>query len=224
MSRFRAAPAAALFALLALSGCSWFSSSSPPAEACPSAVILRSLANTAVFGPSPQRRPENVAFYGLLSEVDRKCEYTGDAVRVSLDVIVVGQRGPAAHGDVVDLTYFVAVTGPGQTIISKKPFTDRIVFDHDQIRSGVHRPHRRVDPAARSKGRCAECPSRFPAKPRCHGVLSAFPRPLIARERRIAWACRSRHRRPARSRYAIVCRLFVVAAGGGRRGGEAGMD
>ena len=138
MSRFRAAPAAALFALFALSGCSLFSSSSSqPPVPCPSAVILRSLANTAVFGPAPQRRPENVAFYGLLSEVDRKCEYTGDAVRMTLDVVVVGQRGPAAQGDAVDLTYFVAVTGPGQTIISKKPFTDRIVFDHDQIRAGV---------------------------------------------------------------------------------------
>jgi hypothetical protein len=119
VSRFRAAPAAALFALFALSGCSLFSSSSSqPAVPCPSAVILRSLANTAVFGPAPQRRPENVAFYGLLSEVDRKCEYTGDAVRMTLDVVVVGQRGPAAQGDAVDLTYFVAVTGPGQTIIS----------------------------------------------------------------------------------------------------------
>jgi hypothetical protein len=138
VNRARTAQAAAVFGLLALSGCSWFSSSpSKPAESCPSAVILRPLANTAVFGPAPERQPENVAFYGLLSEVDRTCAYTGDAVHLKLDVIVVGQRGPAAKANAVDFTYFVAVTGPDQSIISKKPFTVHIGFDPDQIRAGV---------------------------------------------------------------------------------------
>jgi hypothetical protein len=134
----RVAQAAAVIGLLAFSGCSSlpFSSSTPP-QACPSAVILRPLANTAVFGPAPQRVPDNVAFYGLLSEVDRKCEYTGDAVHMTLDVIVVGQRGPAAKGDAADLNYFVAVTGPDHAILSKKPFSVRIGFDPDQIRAGV---------------------------------------------------------------------------------------
>jgi hypothetical protein len=111
--------------------------SSKPSEACPSAVILRPLANTAVFGPAPERRPDNVAFYGLLSEADIKCEYTGDAVRMILDVVVVGERGPAAKADSVDFQYFVAVTGPDQSILSKKPFPVRIVFDTPQKRSGV---------------------------------------------------------------------------------------
>ena len=100
-------------------------------------VILRPLANTAVFGPAPERRPDNVAFYGLLSEADIKCEYTGDAVRMILDVVVVGERGPAAKADSVDFQYFVAVTGPDQSILSKKPFPVRIVFDTPQKRSGV---------------------------------------------------------------------------------------
>ncbi len=90
-----------------------------------------------MFGSAPERNPENVAFYGLLSEVDRKCEFVGDAMHLSLDVIVVGQRGPAGKTDGVDLTYFVAVTGPGQSIISKKPFTVHIAFNPDQIRAGV---------------------------------------------------------------------------------------
>ena len=45
-----------LIGLLTLSGCGWLSpSSSKPTEACPSAVILRPLSNTAVFGPAPER-------------------------------------------------------------------------------------------------------------------------------------------------------------------------
>jgi hypothetical protein len=138
VSRARATRGAALFGLLALSGCGWFSSSpSTPPRACPAAVILRPLANTAVFGPGLEARPDNVAFYGLLSEVDRKCDYAGDAVRMTLDVIVVGQRGPAAKGDAVDLTYFVAVTGPNQQIFSKKALGVHIAFEPDQIRAGV---------------------------------------------------------------------------------------
>jgi hypothetical protein len=37
----------------------------------------------------------------------------------------------------VDLPYFVAVTGPDQSIISKRPFAVRIVFDGAQKRAGV---------------------------------------------------------------------------------------
>ena len=139
MRRARTAPSAVLIGLLALSGCGWISSSSSKSttEACPSAVILRPLANTAVFGSAEQRRPDNVAFYGLLSEANLKCEYTGDAVRMILDVVVVGERGPAAKADSVDFQYFVAVTGPDQAILSKKPFPVRIAFDTTQKRAGV---------------------------------------------------------------------------------------
>jgi hypothetical protein len=132
----RIAGGAALLSLLALSGCGWLGPSKPP-PACPSAVILRPLANTAVFGAAGEARPDNAAFYGLLSEVDRTCDYSGDTVKMTLDVIVVGQRGPAAHSDAVDLTYFVAVTGPGQQILAKKPFSVHIAFDPDQVRAGV---------------------------------------------------------------------------------------
>ena len=135
----RAAPVAALTGLLALPGCGWISSSGSKsaAETCPSAVILRPLANTAVFGPASERRPDNVAFYGLLSEADLKCESTGDAMRLTLDVVVVGERGPAAKADSVDFQYFVAVTGPDQAILGKREFPLRIVFDTPQKRAGV---------------------------------------------------------------------------------------
>ena len=138
MRRARTAPSAVLIGLLALSGCGVLPSfSSKPTEPCPSAVILRPLSNTAVFGPAPERRPDNVAFYGLLSEANLKCEYTGDAVRMMLDVVVVGERGPAAKADSVDFQYFVAVTGPDQSILGKKTLPVRIVFDTPQKRAGV---------------------------------------------------------------------------------------
>ena len=138
MSRSRPAQGAALLGILALSGCGMFSSSSSKqAEACPSAVVLRPLSNTAVFGSAPERRPDNVAFYGLLSEAALKCDYSGGNVKIALDAVIVGERGPASKGDVVDLPYFVAVTGPDQSIISKRPFAVRIVFEGTQKRAGV---------------------------------------------------------------------------------------
>jgi hypothetical protein len=138
VSRLRTAQGAALLGMVALSGCGWFSSStSKQDEACPSAIVLRPLSNTAVFGPTLDRRPDNVAFYGLLSEADLKCEFGGGNLKFSLDAIIVGERGPAAKGDVVDLPYFVAVTGPDQSIISKRPFAVRVVFDATQKRAGV---------------------------------------------------------------------------------------
>lgn len=90
-----------------------------------------------MFGPRPERRPENVAFYGLLSEAELKCDYAGDALHIALDVIVIGERGPAAQGNSVDLQYFVAVTAPDQSVLSKRPFSVRIAFDANQRRAGV---------------------------------------------------------------------------------------
>ena len=100
-------------------------------------MILRPLANTAVFGPAEQRRPDNVAFYGLLSEADLKCEFSGDAMRITLDIVVVGERGPAAKGDSVDFQYFVAATGPDQSILYYKRLPVRIAFGTTGKRAGV---------------------------------------------------------------------------------------
>jgi predicted aspartyl protease len=106
-------------------------------SACPSTVVLRPLASTAIFGPAAVGHPDNVAFYGYLGQVSSNCAYTGDAVQITLDVPVVGERGPVATGQTVDLQFFVAVTGPDQKILSKRPFAARIAFEGVQNRAGV---------------------------------------------------------------------------------------
>ena len=139
-----------LFAGIALlSGCSWVSgwfssSSSAPAReikaaaSCPSAVILRPLSQTALFGADQPRQPAGVAFYGALSEVTTDCDRSGDSVRLKLDVVVVGERGPAAGKfGAVDLSYFVAVTGPDQAILGKRQFPVRIAIPENTKRAAV---------------------------------------------------------------------------------------
>ena len=130
-----------LLGLTLLSGCGWFSSDEPEKRpmvapgTCPTAAILRPLAQTAVFAPGQSRQQAGVAFYGLLSEVDAKCERAADALRLKLDTVVVGERGPAAgSGNAVDLWYFVAVTGPDQAILGK-----RLLPVHIEIPAGAKR-------------------------------------------------------------------------------------
>jgi hypothetical protein len=136
---------AALCAVALLSGCSWtrswFSSSeesaSAPPAACPNTIILRPLAQTAVFAPGAAKQPLGVAFYGILSDVGAKCDIGPEAVRAKLDV-VIGERGPAAgRADTVDLQYFVAVTGPDQAILSKRSLPVRVQIPGDARRAGV---------------------------------------------------------------------------------------
>jgi hypothetical protein len=135
---------AILLGLTLLSGCGWFSSDEPATRpivapgTCPTAAILRPLTQTAVFAPGQSRQQAGVAFYGLLSEVDAKCERAGDALRLKLDVVVVGERGPAAGtAGAVDLWYFVAVTGPDQAILGKRLFPVHIEIPAGAKRAGI---------------------------------------------------------------------------------------
>ncbi len=91
-----------------------------------------------MFAPGAARQPIGVAFYGILSDVEVKCERAGDALRASLDVVVIGERGPAAgKADSLDLQYFVAVTGPDQAILGKRSLPVHIAIAADTKRAGV---------------------------------------------------------------------------------------
>jgi hypothetical protein len=148
--RLRAMPRVGLYgvvltALLAVSGCSWLPWSksaekapeAAPANGCPTAVVVRPLANTVLFGMSPLRGPDNVAFYGILSEASAKCENSGDAVRVKLEVIIAAERGPVASGNDVELKYFAAVVGPDQGILARPTFDVHITIPEGHKRAGV---------------------------------------------------------------------------------------
>lgn len=131
---------------MALGGCSTLSSINPfsagaastAAAACPTAAVLRPLSQTAILRPGAPAQPTNVVFYGILSDVEAKCDRAAGAVRASLDVVIIGERGPAAAGaSSMDLQYFVAVTGPDQTILSKRTLPVHIDIPADARRAGI---------------------------------------------------------------------------------------
>lgn len=141
-------------ALAALFGCSWMPSASSlnpfsskksegaavgaTAAACPTATILIPLAHTAVFAPGQEHNPFGVAFYGVLDDVSAKCQVSGGAVRVDLNVIIVGERGPSARGGtLVNFNYFVAVTGPNDAILSKRTLAVAVAIPAEKKRAGV---------------------------------------------------------------------------------------
>ncbi|HEX3861051.1 MAG TPA: hypothetical protein VHY35_05110 [Stellaceae bacterium] len=138
----RAASVLAILGLAFLSGCSWFGDSKEsterPAASCPTTSVLKPLSQTAVFAPGATHQPIGVAFYGVLSDVTAKCDRSGDVLHLSLDVIVIGERGPAsAQGAGVDLQYFVAVTGSDQSILSKRSLPVHIAIPAAARRAGI---------------------------------------------------------------------------------------
>lgn len=108
-----------------------------PSQPCPVTAVLRPLASTAVFGASAERRPINVAYYGILSDVSATCTSNGPTLRAALDIVIAAERGPAAAGNGVDLNYFVAVTGPNNAVLGKTPMAVHVPVDGGVKRGGV---------------------------------------------------------------------------------------
>jgi hypothetical protein len=140
----------AAFGIALLASCSWIpfvgkKTDRQAAPACPDTVILHPLANTAVFSaPNAELKPLYIAFYGIYSDISATCTVNGNTLHASLDSVIVAERGPAAHGNDVDLTYFVALTGPDQSILSKKSFGVHVTVPQAAKRGGVS-DHLEVD-------------------------------------------------------------------------------
>ncbi|HEX5321500.1 MAG TPA: hypothetical protein VFW46_20250 [Stellaceae bacterium] len=134
--------AAALVTLFVSAACGhlpWSGGNDLTAAACPAAAVLRPLAGTAIFGkPDMEMRPTDVMYYGVLSEIDAKCAVNGDTLQASLDIIVAAERGPATKADSVDLTYFLAVVGPNDSILSKTSYGVHVDVPRDSKRGAVN--------------------------------------------------------------------------------------
>jgi hypothetical protein len=143
INSWRLAPILALCGLAALSGCGMFGGSKeeakgPPPATCPTASILKPLSQTAVFSPGAAHQPLGVAFYGVLADVSVKCETVAGGVSAAMDIVVIGERAPAASGGTgLDLQYFVAVTGQDQAILSKQSYRVHVDVAPTARRGGI---------------------------------------------------------------------------------------
>jgi hypothetical protein len=128
-----------------MASCSWVpfvgkKSEAPAKPACPVAVVLRPLANTATFRQTSggDLKPLDVAWYGIFSDISASCTVSGDTLHAALDNIIVAERGPAVRGNDVDFTYFVALTAGDQTVLGKKTFAVHVTLPSTGKRGGVN--------------------------------------------------------------------------------------
>ncbi len=128
--------AAAGLAALLLAACA--SSTPPPAApVCPAALLLQGAERTASYRPGSDRNPQALRYLAVLSHLQSTCRYDDKGVDVDVALDLIAQHGPAATGDPVQLTYFVATMGPDRQILSKQVFDSEIVFVKDEDLAGV---------------------------------------------------------------------------------------
>jgi hypothetical protein len=123
-------------AALLLAACSSSPPPSPP-PACPAALVLEGAERTTSYRPGSDRSPSALRYLAVLSHLQSTCHYDDKGVDVDLALDLIAQTGPAATGDPVQLTYFVATMGPDRRVLSKQLFDSEIVFAKDEDLAGV---------------------------------------------------------------------------------------
>jgi hypothetical protein len=94
--------------------------------ACPSSAILSDASKVTRF-QGAGRDLTDVVNQGEILEIGVSCKYEKNAVVLTLQVAVAGQRGPADRTRKADFEYFVAILDPAGNIVTKEPF--RVNFD-----------------------------------------------------------------------------------------------
>ncbi len=104
--------------------------------ACPKVGILGEAARVTVFGAGAGQGPTNVAANAVVGDFSGNCTYDETGVTIDVSVALVAERGPALVGDQVALTYFVAISKPDGTIVTKQVFPTTIEFKGNAPRAG----------------------------------------------------------------------------------------
>ncbi|MEI8393670.1 MAG: hypothetical protein WCF85_02965 [Rhodospirillaceae bacterium] len=128
----------AMLTALALAGCSGLPGyvKDQADLSCPKVGIVRGANMVTLFGPGPGRKPVDVVGRGLIADYSGNCTYDNSGVTVDVSLALVGERGPATTGGPLPLTYFVAVSAPDGTVVTKQEFSTTIDFTSGGPRAG----------------------------------------------------------------------------------------
>jgi hypothetical protein len=107
----------------------------PPA--CPAALILDGAERTTSYR-GDERSPSALQYLAVLTHLQSTCTYNDKGVDVDLGLDLIAQRGPAAEGEKVPLTYFVATVGPNRQVVSKRLLPSTIEFTKGEDLAGVN--------------------------------------------------------------------------------------
>ena len=103
-------------------------------------VLSLDLGTTLRFRDGPGRDLSDVVYAAQLRDITGECVYDRrGGVRVDMNVVVLGERGPAAQpgSRSGEVEYFVAILDPRETILAKERFTSRLDFAPGQERVAI---------------------------------------------------------------------------------------
>ena len=126
----------ALVALaLPLASCVLFVDAPP---ACPPVAIMDQAKRVTLYRPGPGRDLTDVAYQVGSQDLAYECDYDfddiGNHVTVNVNILFVAERGPAAEQGRIEIPYFVAVTDPNRTILTKRRFLVTLEFEDHAVR------------------------------------------------------------------------------------------
>ena len=135
--RVRLVPAVAALAALLPAACGG-GDRSPLPVACPRPGILADGADLTRWQPGPVRDLTTLVFDARLTGLNGTCRPgRGDrSLEVTLTPSFSVERGPAAGGvRVAELPWFVAVVGPGDEVLQRQTFVERLAFNRGETRA-----------------------------------------------------------------------------------------
>lgn len=128
---------AATLATLPLGGCGGDSAPSLPV-ACPRPGILADGADLTRWQPGPVRDLTTLAFDARLTGLNGSCRAgrRDRSIEVTLTPAFAVERGPAGGGArVAELPWFIAVVGPGEEVLQRRSFVERLAFSRGETRA-----------------------------------------------------------------------------------------
>jgi hypothetical protein len=128
---------AAALAALPLAGCGGDGAPSLPV-ACPRPGILADGADLTRWQPGPVRDLTTLVFDARLTGLNGTCRAgrRDRSIEVALTPAFAVERGPAGGGArAAELPWFVAVVGPGDEVLQRRGFVERLAFSRGETRA-----------------------------------------------------------------------------------------
>jgi hypothetical protein len=123
--------AAALLAVILLSGCSSKAAMDP---ICPQSGFISKTDTITYLAPGSK----DIAVMGAIKGFTGECSFKDDVVKVSLTLPFTAQKGKAgADLKEKEFPYFIGLLSPTEEILQRKAFTTKITFDNTETGSST---------------------------------------------------------------------------------------
>ena len=106
---------------------------------CPRVAKIGEASQLTRFAPSGQDLTD-VLFEAVIGDINGTCSASAKTVTVQMTADFIASRGPADKTRKAPFTYFVAIIGPGDKVLTRDQFDTSIEFAGNKTRSGIREP------------------------------------------------------------------------------------